>query len=94
MIAASLSAKSDHIRKMNLSQDLDPVADLIEMCFPIHLDKDGQQYIHEMRQAAREMRMASWLSALADVGNIKASGFVWEEDERIIGNLSLIPFKQ
>jgi ribosomal protein S18 acetylase RimI-like enzyme len=93
MIAASLSAKSDHIRKMDLSQDLDPVADLIEMCFPIHLDQDGQQYIREMRQAAREMRMVGWLSTLADMGNIKASGFVWEKDRRIIGNLSLIPFK-
>jgi ribosomal protein S18 acetylase RimI-like enzyme len=94
MIAASLSAHADHIRKMDVSRDLDPVADLIEMCFPIHLDKDGQAYIREMRQAARDMQLAGWLSMLAEMGSGKASGFVWEENRRIVGNLSLIPFKQ
>jgi GNAT superfamily N-acetyltransferase len=93
MIAALTSARSDPIRKIDLSQDLDPVADLIEMCFPVHLDKDGQQYIREMRQSARDMRLAGWLSSLVEMGNANASGFVWEENGRILGNLSLVPFK-
>ncbi len=96
MIAASSSSlvNSNHIRKLDVSRDLNAVADLIEICFPIHLDKDGQTYIRQMRQAARDMRYVSWLSTLSDIGKNQASGFVWEEHGQILGNLSLIPFQQ
>jgi ribosomal protein S18 acetylase RimI-like enzyme len=96
MIAALSSSleNSDHIRKMDISRDLNAVADLIERCFPIHLDKDGQTYIKQMRQAARDMRYVRWLSTFADVSENRASGFVWEENGQILGNLSLIPFQQ
>ena len=87
------NVKIHHIRKMDLSRDLVGVADLIETCFPIHLDPDGQDYIREMRRAARDLRLLGWLSPLSELGNVKASGFVWEEDGQIVGNLSLIPFK-
>jgi RimJ/RimL family protein N-acetyltransferase len=40
------------------------------------------------------MHMMEWLSPWADTNEIAASGFVWEEDGRIIGNLSLIPFQK
>lgn len=96
MLAASISSlvNSSHIRKVDLTRDLDTVADLIEMCFPIHLDRDGQTYIQKMRRAARDMRIMGWLSSLSEFGRTSASGFVWEEDGRVIGNLSLIPFTQ
>jgi len=96
MTAASLPSleNSAHIRKMDISRDLNAVADLIEMCFPIQKDKDGQTYIKQMRQAARDMRYVRWLSTLAEIGESRSSGFVWEENGRIIGNLSLIPFQQ
>jgi GNAT superfamily N-acetyltransferase len=95
MTAASSSLEnSDHIRKLDLTRDLNAVADLIEQCFPIHLDQDGQTYIRQMRQAAREMHYLRWLSTLADLGEERSSGFIWEEDGQIIGNLSLIPFQQ
>jgi ribosomal protein S18 acetylase RimI-like enzyme len=95
MNAASQSpiTKSSHIRQLNIAKDLDKVADLVEMCFPIHLDQDGQTYVNEMRKTAREMRMMSWLSNVAEFSSTKAAGFVWEEDDEIIGNLSLIPFQ-
>ncbi len=96
MTAASSPSleNSAHIRKMNISRDLNAVADLIEMCFPIQKDKDGQTYIKQMRQAARDMRYVRWLSTLAEIEESRSSGFVWEENGRIIGNLSLIPFQQ
>ena len=75
---------SRHIRKLDLSRDLDNVADLIEGCFPIHLDHDGQTYIKEMRKAARDMQLRGWLSKLVSMGSINASGFVCEKDEKII----------
>ncbi len=95
MISASASPilQKSKIRKMSISRDLDQVADLIERCFPIHLDRDGQTYIREMRKTAREMQFLGWLSSLSELESNKASGFVWEEEGKIIGNLSLIPFK-
>ena len=96
MLAASGSPleNSNHIRKVEITRDLDAIADLIELCFPIHLDRDGETYLKQMRTAARDIRLLGWMSAFSDLGMKSASGFVWEEDGRIVGNLSLIPFKQ
>lgn len=95
MISAFASQKisKSNIRKINISRDLDQVADLIESCFPIHLDQDGQTYIREMRKTAREMRYLGWVSSLPELGTGKTPGFIWEEEGRILGNLSLIQFK-
>jgi len=92
-VSASPIINKNRIRKINISRDLDQVADLIERCFPIHLDHDGQTYIREMRKTARQMQFLGSLSTLSDLDRNKASGFVWEEEGQIIGNLSLIPFK-
>ena len=84
---------SHAIRKIDLSRDLFQVADLIELCFPIHEDPDGQTYIREMRKIARDMQYLGWFNWVSAMGATKATGFVWEEDGRIIGNLHLIPFR-
>ena len=98
MIAVPLTASPspDPIRKLDLVRDLDHVADLIEMCFPIHLDPDGKTYVNEMRKAARDFRMMGWLAGMSNIDpvNVKSSGFVWEEKGHIIGNLSLIPLQK
>jgi GNAT superfamily N-acetyltransferase len=85
---------SGPIRKIDLTRDLNPVADLIELCFPIHLDPDGQTYVKEMRKAARDMRLMGWLSDVSELEPTRSSGFVWEESGRIVGNLSLIPLRR
>ncbi len=79
---------SPHIRRINLASDLDKVADLIEMCFPIQHDPDGQTYIREMRKSAQEMQILRWISAFDDTVNAKVAGFVWEQDGELVGNLS------
>ncbi len=96
MIAALSTpiTNSNHIRQLDVSRDLETVADLIEGCFPIHLDPDGQVYVREMREAARDMRYLRWFTPLAELGRSWATGFVWEESDRIVGILSLIPFQQ
>jgi ribosomal protein S18 acetylase RimI-like enzyme len=96
MVMAWQAAKStpNPVRKMDLSRDLDQVADLIELCFPIHLDPDGKTYVNDMRKAAREMRLMGWLAGLSEQYPTTSSGFVWEEEGRIIGNLSLIPLQK
>ena len=96
MVATTLPAHLTHdpIRQFDLRRDLDPVADLIERCFPIHADPDGQTYVAEMRKAAREMRLMGWLAGFSDQYPMRSSGFVWEEDGQLIGNLSLIPLQK
>lgn len=86
--------KPGPIRRINMPNDLPAVADLIESCFPIHLDHDGKTYVDQMRKAARDMRVLKWLPNFHDLTSGRAAGFVWEEDGRIIGNLSLIPFQE
>lgn len=85
---------SEPIRYFDLRRDLDPVADLIELCFPIHSDPDGQSYVSDMRKKAREMRMMGWLAGFSEQYPMKRAGFVWEENGQIIGNLSLIPLQK
>ncbi|MFU8827013.1 MAG: GNAT family N-acetyltransferase [Brevefilum sp.] len=96
MVATTLPAypSYDPIRQFDLRRDLEPVADLIERCFPIHADPDGQTYVAEMRKAAREMRLMGWLAGFSDQYPMRSSGFVWEEDGQLIGNLSLIPLQK
>ncbi|MCB2210462.1 GNAT family N-acetyltransferase [bacterium] len=97
MIAAASSPReySAHIRRLDIYRDLDAVADLIEDSFPIQEDADGMAYITQMRKSAREMRYLKPLSGLVDLGsNELPKGLVWVEGGRIVGNLTLIPFKQ
>jgi GNAT superfamily N-acetyltransferase len=84
----------DPIREIDLARDLNMVADLIELCFPIHLDPDGKTYVKEMRKTARDMRLMGWLSNVSELEPTRSSGFVWEEGGRIVGNLSLIPLRK
>jgi predicted N-acetyltransferase YhbS len=94
--AASISNQnSAHIRRLDVYRDLDAVADLIENSFPIHKDQDGMAYVAQMRKAAREMRYLHKLTGLADLGSSALPKWlVWVEGGRIVGNLTLIPFKQ
>ena len=96
MIAAPFStiSTSGPIRKLDLTRDLSAVADLIELCFPLHLDPDGKTYVSEMRKAAQNTRLMGWLTQTSDLNTATSSGFVWEENDRIIGNLSLIPLQK
>ena len=84
-------AATSPIRKVNIRQDLLSVADLIEICFAQTLDEDGREYLRQLRWTARDMNYLSWLQGAAERIAPPLYGLVWEENGRIIGNLSLIP---
>ena len=84
-------ATTSHIRKVNVRRDLQEIADLIELCFAATLDDDGRDYLRHLRTAARDMAYLSWLQSAAERIATPLYGYVWEEDNRIIGNLSLVP---
>jgi GNAT superfamily N-acetyltransferase len=83
---------SGRVRPFDVRRDLKPVADLVELCFAKTLDPDGQRYLRQMRVAARDPSYMRWTRGLAGAGPIPMSGYVWEEDGRVVGNLTLIPF--
>jgi ribosomal protein S18 acetylase RimI-like enzyme len=82
-----------HMRPLNVLRDLSAVADLIELCFSPTMDNDGQRYLSDMRRASRDDSFLHWASRMTETASLPLMGYVWEQDGRIIGNASLIPFK-
>ena len=96
MSSITVTARKDehpHMRNMNMFRDLSAVADLIELCFADTMDNDGQRYISDMRRASRDDSFLNWASHMTETATLPLTGFVWEENGRIVGNASLIPFR-
>jgi ribosomal protein S18 acetylase RimI-like enzyme len=94
MSARALSIQKvsqSNLRAFDIRRDLMAVADLVELCFKDTLDADGHLYIHQMRQTARNNKLVGLASRSASNPNMPPGGFVWVEDDRLIGNLSLVP---
>ena len=93
-ITIPVKAKNDHphIRPLNVLRDLSAVADLIELCFSPMIDNDGQRYLSDMRRASHDASFLRWASRMTETASLPLMGYVWEQDGRIIGNASLIPF--
>jgi GNAT superfamily N-acetyltransferase len=85
------AAAQNHLRRLNTQRDLLAIADLVELCFYDTLDPEGRSYLRNMRESARSAQWMGWADSLADQAPIPPAGLVWEEDGRLIGNLSLIP---
>jgi ribosomal protein S18 acetylase RimI-like enzyme len=85
------SSSGEHLRRLDMRRDLAKVADLVELCFFDTLDPEGRQYLNEMRRAAQSATMMRFASSLIDESPVLPSGYVWEENGQLVGNLSLIP---
>lgn len=68
------------------------MADLVEECFKGNLDNEGQAAINNIRRRGRDNSFLSWAPKVLDSLSMPLSGFVWEEDGKIVGNASLIPY--
>ena len=88
----SNSALPRHLRPFDARRDLGAVADLIEACFDNTLDPDGRRYLRNMRSAARNKGLDRWVAMASGSTSLPLAGFVWEEQGRVVGNLSMIPF--
>lgn len=95
-ITAPAQAKNHHsnMRPLSIFRDLPPVADLIEQCFSSTMDNDGRRYIQDMRRAGGDNSFLKWANRVADSTSLPLTGYVWEEDNRIVGNVSLVPFRR
>lgn len=87
-------SNSSHIRAINFQKDLNVVADLIEDSFSLHNDVDGQTFLRQMRQAAKFSTNFGLASQWSESIPMNPTGFVWDEDGQVLGNVSIIPFSQ
>lgn len=76
------------VRRLNLARDLRDVADLIEQAFGQEPDRAGQLVASEFRALAWWGPLL-WALDRMSVGGEGLTGFVWEEDGRVIGNLTV-----
>ena len=81
------------VRSLNILRDLPTIADLIELCFSPTMDQDGQRYLSDMRRAGHDDKFLRWANHMAETTSLPLTGYVWEEDNKIVGNASLIPFR-
>jgi ribosomal protein S18 acetylase RimI-like enzyme len=83
-----------HIRLIYLRKDLQPVADLVEMCFADYMDAEGKSYLRHIRSAGSDANSIYLDAATPETSQIPFHGYVWEEDGQIIGNVTLICTKK
>jgi len=80
------------IRPLNITQDLNQVADLIELCFVGTIDEEGNDYIRYLRKMAQDAQSMYWGMGSFQRTYAPLQGFVYTVNEKIVGNLSLLPF--
>ncbi|MDM8519393.1 GNAT family N-acetyltransferase [Anaerolineales bacterium HSG6] len=83
------SAKSYGLRPLNPMTDLGQVANLIEDAFSTDLDHSGQSALNELRWLNRFKPLLWWMLLVNLDRNDFLSGFVWEENEQIVGNVTI-----
>ncbi len=89
-LTASPSA-TNGLRPVNLKTDLAPLADLMEIAFADSMDNSGRAAIREMRALSRFGSGVNLLSGVNDLVMGIGLGYVWVEDGKLIGNVSIYP---
>lgn len=84
------SAQPGKMRMLNPLSDSAAVADLIRLCFQI----SGEQESRHSTVFPYLSKLSSWIPTLSEAISLPRTGFVWEQDGKIVGNVSLIPFVQ
>jgi ribosomal protein S18 acetylase RimI-like enzyme len=85
------SAVESGLRMINLRTDLMAVADLIELVFADTMDAGGRAAIREMRHLSRLGAGLNLLAGLSEFMQGIGLGFVWIEEGKLVGNVSVYP---
>ena len=84
--------RAGKIRALNPSTDLRAIANLIELCFKDTIDDDGLDYIRYLRKLAADNSSLYLGVGRPQHSQAPIQGFIFEVNEQIVGNLSMIPF--
>ncbi|KAF0109878.1 MAG: hypothetical protein FD147_2000 [Chloroflexi bacterium] len=82
------------IRAIRLRQDLKQIADLIDLCFAHNMDSEGRDYIRHIRQTANNYSGLILENTTPENSSLPFHGYVWEDNGKIVGNLTLIPLRK
>ena len=96
MSSITMPAQNDvhpNLRPLNILRDLPAVADLIEQCFSDTMDTEGKRYVQDMRRAGNDNSFIKWANRVSDSTSLPLTGYIWEENNHIVGNISLVPFR-
>jgi len=96
MASVTLPARLEtpaNLRALNAVRDLPQVADLIETCFAAHMDGDGRRYVRELRRATQGGALLGLARRVGESVSLPLTGYVWEDAGKVVGNASLIPFR-
>jgi hypothetical protein len=87
MIAKAIDQSSavGHIHPFVSYRDLEALANLIEVAFAPELAATGSNIVYDMRQMALSGPMLWMAGPLVT----PFTGFVWYEDQQLVGNVSL-----
>lgn len=83
-----------HIRAINIRRDLTAIADLIDISFAEQMDAEGRDYLRHIRQIARGLGAFILDGNTPESSQLPFHGYLWEENNSIIGNLTLIPVRK
>ncbi|MBC8099922.1 MAG: GNAT family N-acetyltransferase [Armatimonadetes bacterium] len=93
MVSLSLpqdvNTSGNGMRPINLSTDLAALADLIELVFADTMDNNGRAALREMRMLSRVGVGLNMLSRLNEMALGINMGYVWFEDHKLVGNVSI-----
>lgn len=78
-------------RPLDPSRDLGQVADLIEAAFGDDMDEEGRRILQEMRAVSHIGLVLGALSYVSGEFREAFGGYVWEEEGRVVGNVTLNP---
>jgi ribosomal protein S18 acetylase RimI-like enzyme len=81
------------LRPLNIMRDLPAVANLVEACFASTMDDEGRRFIQQMRRAGQDNAFLRWAVNAVDTVSMPLTGYVWEENGQLIGNVSVIPYR-
>lgn len=80
---------ADGLRPVFLRKDLAGMAELIEICFGPTMDESGRAAVNEMRMISKYGTLMFLLNSLDHFMGGLEQGFVWIDQERLIGNTSV-----
>jgi len=89
-IALEMDPPRSGPRPLNPVRDLGAVADLLELVFRRELDATGRRLIREARMISRAGPLVYLLTYLLGTSPGLSPGFVWDEDGRLVGNVTLL----
>jgi ribosomal protein S18 acetylase RimI-like enzyme len=87
MIAATIRPKAHGLQTFDPYRHLAQVADLVGLTFGGELGPGARLVLRRMRRMARWGGVGLWLAGVEAAWN--SPGFVWIEDGRVVGNVSL-----